>query len=91
MIDEKTHGRGHLKISQKKVSEKCTELGMVYQRFNLFPHMTALQKVAEAPIAVKKQLVWEAMDYTHELLKKVGLNGEKFSFIQKVTTKSPNE
>jgi polar amino acid transport system ATP-binding protein len=77
MIDEKTHGRGHLKISQKKVSEICTELGMVFQRFNLFPHMTAWQNVAEAPITVKKQPVQEARDYAHELLKKVGLEDKK--------------
>jgi len=77
MIDEKVHGRGHLKISQKRVSQIGTELGMVFQRFNLFPHMTALQNVAEAPITVKKQPVQETRDYAYELLKKVGLADKK--------------
>lgn len=77
MIDEKVHGKEHLKISQKKVSQICTELGMVFQRFNLFPHMTALQNVAEAPITVKKEPARETMDYAYELLKKVGLADKK--------------
>ena len=77
MIDEKVHGKEHLKISQKKVSQICTELGMVFQRFNLFPHMTALQNVAEAPMTVKKEPVRETMDYAYELLKKVGLADKK--------------
>ena len=77
MIDEKVHGKEHLKISQKKVSQICTELGMVFQRFNLFPHMTALQNVAEAPLTVRKQPMQEALDYAHELLKKVGLADKK--------------
>jgi polar amino acid transport system ATP-binding protein len=77
MIDEKVHGRERLKISQKKVSRICTELGMVFQRFNLFPHMTALQNVAIAPLTVKKLPHLETIDYAGELLDKVGLADKK--------------
>lgn len=77
MIDERDAGKDQLKISQKRISEICTELGMVFQRFNLFPHMTALQNVMEAPVTVKKVPKQEAMEYAVELLKKVGLEDKK--------------
>ena len=77
MVDERVAGKDQLKISQKKISEVCAELGMVFQRFNLFPHMTAHENVMEAPITVKKVPKQEAADYAFELLKKVGLEDKK--------------
>lgn len=61
------------KISAKKVSEICTELGMVFQRFNLFPHMTVLQNVMEAPIIVRKMSKDKAREIGMDLLARVGL------------------
>ncbi|AAM04227.1 glutamine ABC transporter, ATP-binding protein [Methanosarcina acetivorans C2A] len=49
------------------------EVGMVFQRFNLFPHMTALKNVAIAPIKVRGLPEKEAYDRAYYLLKKVGL------------------
>lgn len=49
------------------------EVGMVFQRFNLFPHMTALKNVALAPIKVRGLPENEAYDRATDLLKKVGL------------------
>lgn len=49
------------------------EVGMVFQRFNLFPHMTALKNVALAPMRVRGLSEKEAYDRAHDLLKKVGL------------------
>lgn len=77
MIDEREAGKDQLKVSQKKISEICSELGMVFQRFNLFPHMTVLQNVMEAPVTVKKVPKQEAEEYAIELLKKVGLEDKK--------------
>jgi polar amino acid transport system ATP-binding protein len=77
LMDEREAGRDQLKVSQKKVSELCTELGMVFQRFNLFPHMSALQNVMEAPMTVKKVPKQEAEKDALELLKKVGLGDKK--------------
>lgn len=48
-------------------------VGMVFQRFNLFPHMTALQNVIEAPMAVKGVARGVAKERGHELLESVGL------------------
>ncbi len=49
----------------------CT--GMVFQQFNLFPHMTVLQNLLEAPVQVKKRSVEEVRPEAEELLRKVGL------------------
>lgn len=77
LVDERVAGKDQLKISHKKVAEICAELGMVFQRFNLFPHMTVLQNVIEAPVTVKKVPKQEAIDLAIELLRKVGLEDKK--------------
>lgn len=41
-------------LPDREICQKRSEIGMVFQRFNLFPHMTALENVIEAPIHVKK-------------------------------------
>jgi polar amino acid transport system ATP-binding protein len=56
-----------------------TKMGMVFQNFNLFPHMTALENVMEAPITVKKENKEEAKARAEMLLKKVGL-GDKIDY-----------
>lgn len=53
------------------------EIGMVFQHFNLFPHMTALQNVIEGPITVKKIPRDKAIEQGLNLLKKVGLLDKK--------------
>ena len=80
ITDERVEGKEYLKISQKRVSEICTELGMVFQRFNLFPHMTVLQNVMEAPMTVRNITRAEAEKSAIELLKKVGLDQKKDEF-----------
>ena len=49
------------------------QIGMVFQQFNLFPHMTALENVVEAPIRVKKEPRREAFEHGRALLARVGL------------------
>lgn len=53
------------------------EVGMVFQRFNLFPHMTALENVALAPKKVRKMANQEAETIAKNLLKKVGLTDKE--------------
>src|SRR2546426_2199827 len=55
------------------VCRKRSEIGMVFQRFNLFPHMTALENVIEAPIRVKKEGRTVAIERARRLLERVGL------------------
>jgi polar amino acid transport system ATP-binding protein len=60
-------------LSAKEVAKKRTEIGMVFQHFNLFPHMTALANIVEAPIRVQGESKNEVHERAHELLAKVGL------------------
>jgi ABC-type polar amino acid transport system ATPase subunit len=60
-------------LSLKKLSVVRRELGMVFQNFNLFPHMTVLQNVIQAPLLVRKMPKDQAVALGETLLKKVDL------------------
>jgi len=60
-------------LPDSDVCKKRSEIGMVFQRFNLFPHMTALENVTEAPIRVKKMYRSVAVEMASRLLERVGL------------------
>lgn len=78
-----TYNRGAITIEGAKVNpldrsivDIRTQVSMVFQRFNLFPHRTALENVMEGPIFVKGVNRAEARDQAMELLEKVGLAGK---------------
>jgi polar amino acid transport system ATP-binding protein len=60
-------------LRDREVAAQRRDIGMVFQRFNLFPHMTALENVVEAPTQVKGQRKEEARRRGVELLERVGL------------------
>jgi polar amino acid transport system ATP-binding protein len=60
-------------LKEREVARKRTEIGMVFQRFNLFPHMTALENVMEAPVLVRGVPKREAKEQACELLAMVGV------------------
>ncbi|MET3580175.1 polar amino acid transport system ATP-binding protein [Mesorhizobium robiniae] len=68
-IDGKLH-----ELSRREISEQRRRTGMVFQRFNLFPHMTALQNVIEGPVHVKRQSKKQARERGLALLDRVGLD-----------------
>ena len=68
-------GRLH-ELRDREVAAQRRDIGMVFQRFNLFPHMTALENVVEAPTQVKGVRKEEARRRGVELLERVGL-GER--------------
>ena len=60
-------------LRDRDVCRKRSEIGMVFQRFNLFPHMTALENVVEAPLRVKGESTAVAVRRGRALLDRVGL------------------
>ncbi len=68
-------GRLH-RLTDKQIAAQRREIGMVFQRFNLFPHMTVLDNVCEAPCAVQGRRRGTVKGEAHELLDRVGL-GDK--------------
>ncbi|MGN6870791.1 MAG: amino acid ABC transporter ATP-binding protein [Solirubrobacteraceae bacterium] len=65
-------------LREREVARKRAEIGMVFQHFNLFPHMSALDNVALAPIRVKGVPRSDARSRAQQLLQKVGL-GDKLN------------
>jgi ABC-type polar amino acid transport system ATPase subunit len=70
------HGK-LIKKSEKVINAMRQKVGMVFQHFNLFPHMTVLDNVIEGPIQVKKIDKSEAIETAEILLDKVGLLDKK--------------
>ena len=68
------------KLSSKELLGIRKKTGMVFQSFNLFPHLTALQNVTEAPIYVQKKDKNEATKEAKELLAKVGLSHKEDTY-----------
>jgi len=65
-------GRLH-RLHDKRIAAQRREIGMVFQRFNLFPHMTALENIVEAPTQVKRESKKTARERAMKLLDRVGL------------------
>lgn len=74
LISDRKDDKDIFRPSQQRISELCSETGMVFQRFNLFPHMTVLENIMLAPRIVRKTSVNIAREYAMKLLDKVGLS-----------------
>src|SRR5229473_1878803 len=68
------------RLSVKHLSPIRSELGMVFQNFNLFPHMTVLQNIIEAPLLVRKMPKDQAVALGEKLLAKVGLSEKRDAY-----------
>ncbi len=77
-LTDKNSFKGHpMKITGEKQAKLCSELGMVFQRFNLFPHMTTFENVMSGPLIVKKEKKEDVEPYCLKLLDMVGLPDKK--------------
>ncbi|WP_449276812.1 amino acid ABC transporter ATP-binding protein [Leucobacter sp. GX24907] len=69
---EERSGKLH-ELREKHILERRTRVGMVFQNFNLFPHLTAIENVVEAPLALKRATKRDATEQARTLLARVGL------------------
>ncbi|MGY2489541.1 amino acid ABC transporter ATP-binding protein [Cupriavidus sp. CP313] len=67
-------------VADAEVRRICRKMGMVFQSFNLFPHMTVLQNIIEAPMTVKGLARDAVVPKAEELLRKVGLLAKRDSY-----------
>jgi len=90
MLEEVTDGAIYIenvKINDPKTNINAirAEVGMVFQQFNLFPHMTVIDNVTMAPMQIRKLGRPEAEALGHELLKKVGLDSKAYNYPEQLS------
>ncbi|MET8434815.1 amino acid ABC transporter ATP-binding protein [Streptomyces sp900116325] len=73
LVGYRQNGNKLHELRDSEVALKRRDIGMVFQRFNLFPHMTALENVMEAPVQVKGESKAVARERAGKLLDRVGL------------------
>ncbi|MFT4041271.1 MAG: amino acid ABC transporter ATP-binding protein [Thermomicrobiales bacterium] len=73
LVGETWNGKAFRPVGDRELAKERTEMGMVFQRFNLWPHLSALDNVTLGPIRVLKQPAEQAKLDGRELLDKVGL------------------
>ena len=90
LLEEVTDGAIYIegvKINDPKtnINEIRTEVGMVFQQFNLFPHMSVLDNITMAPMQIRKMNKAAAESLAYELLEKVGLREKATSYPQQLS------
>ncbi|MEK4230606.1 amino acid ABC transporter ATP-binding protein [Solibacillus sp. FSL H8-0538] len=90
LLEEVTDGAIYIegvKINDPKanINEIRTEVGMVFQQFNLFPHMSVIDNIMMAPMQIRKLSKKEAEQLALELLDKVGLRAKADNFPQQLS------
>ncbi len=71
---DRTRDGDNRQIVAAEAQQLRTHVGMVFQQFNLFPHLTVLENITIAPTVVKRKPLGDAQASARELLKKVGLS-----------------
>src|SRR5882757_2719936 len=76
LVGYREHGGKLHELRESEVARQRRDIGMVFQRFNLFPHRTAAENIMEAPVTVRGDSRSAAREQARELLERVGL-GDK--------------
>ena len=73
-------------LRDREIWRQRLAVGMVFQQFNLFPHMTALENIVEAPLHVKREPKHDAIDRARALLQRVGLSEKERAYPRQLST-----
>ena len=85
LIGYRTENGKLIEDRERTIAQQRSEIGMVFQRFNLFPHMTALENIIEAPMQVRGLPVNEAREMGLKLLERVGLAAKVTTYPQQLS------
>ena len=77
LVGYRQHKNTLRELPPREIAKRRRHIGMVFQQFNLFPHMTVLQNVIEAPTGVLGIPRAEAIEYAEYLLQRVGLSDKR--------------
>jgi polar amino acid transport system ATP-binding protein len=80
LVGYRRSGNKLYELRESEVAKRREDVGMVFQHFNLFPHMTVLQNLIEAPTKVKRVGKTKAMEQARALLNQVGLSEKEKSY-----------
>ncbi|WP_280723667.1 amino acid ABC transporter ATP-binding protein [Kitasatospora sp. MAA4] len=80
LVGYRQKGERLYELRDHEVARKRRDIGMVFQHFNLFPHMTALENITEAPVQVRKEGKADARERARALLERVGLSDKAASY-----------
>lgn len=73
LVGYRDAGNRLIELSEREICRQRAAIGMVFQRFNLFAHLTVLENVIEAPVSVRGLARGEAISVARELIARVGL------------------
>jgi polar amino acid transport system ATP-binding protein len=80
LVGYREHGGKLHELRESEVAKRRADIGMVFQRFNLFPHMTALGNIIEAPCRVRSVARRDAVAQAESLLERVGLSDKRDAY-----------
>jgi len=85
LLDDRIDSVNQIKMTTKERQKSLLEMGMVFQRFNLFPHLTVFENIMLAPMEVRKMKKREAEIIVRNLLEKVGLSDKADTYPSKLS------
>ena len=84
LVKSDSNGRAFY-VNEKEIKRICSKTGMVFQHFNLFPHLSCIENITIAPLVVKKSSKGEAIENAKRLLKIVGLENKADSYTSQLS------
>ncbi|MCI0996785.1 amino acid ABC transporter ATP-binding protein [Pseudomonas corrugata] len=85
LIGQRLAGDRKVPMSDKELARMRADIGMVFQRFNLFPHLSVLENIILGPLKVQQRNRAEAVQMAEELLNKVGMFAKRDAFPEQLS------